>query len=125
MVPTKVKSKHKPAPRRRKTLSRATAAEILATQDECKLSDRMLNCEDDRLALDALKYLTDRRDGKSRQAANPSLEDDTPIQVDDSRGADPKIAAALQNLLPPPSPRVTVSEAKSLTTDSTDGTDEH
>ena len=120
----KKKPIRKPTQRRRKALDRVTAAEILATQDECKLWDRMLNCDDDRLALDALKYLTDRRDGKSYQAANPSSEDEAPIQVDHPRLADPKIAAALHDLLPPPSPQVTVSEMKSLTTDSTDNTDE-
>lgn len=111
MGSTKVKSKRKAARGRRKTLSRVTAAEILATQDECKLWDRMLNCEDDRLALEALKYLTDRRDGKSYQAPNPSLEDQA-IQADGPRLDDPKITAALKGLLPPPSQQVTVSEAR-------------
>jgi len=91
----------------------------------------MLNCKDDRLALDALKYLTDRRDGKSYQAANPTLENETPTQIDPSRVADPRMPTGWQDLLPPPSAQITVSQArernnpKLIPQRGTDGTDEH
>ncbi len=113
--------------RRGKTLRRATAAEILGVQDECALWDRLLHSDDDRLVLAALKYLTDRRDGKSYQAANPFWEEKEQVHTrtfaesakgwdtldldHDPRLADSKIAAALSDLLPPPSSQVTVEQA--------------
>ncbi len=117
--------------RRGKTLTRATAAEILGVQDECALWDRLLHSDDDRLVLAALKYLTDRRDGKSYQAANPFGEEKEQVHTrtfaesakgwdtldHDPRLADSKIAAALSDLLPPPSSQVTVEQMKNLTTD--------
>jgi hypothetical protein len=103
--------------RRGKTLTRATAAEILGVQDECALWDRLLHSDDDRLVLAALKYLTDRRDGKSYQPANPFFVEKAPLLSQDPRVADHTIAAALENLLPPPSSQVTVAQVKSLTTD--------
>ena len=42
--------------------------EILASVDERALWGRLLSSEDDRIRLDTLKYLTDRRDGKAPQS---------------------------------------------------------
>lgn len=49
-------------------LRRTTAAEILAQFDEVQLWSDLLTDGDSRIKLDALKYLTDRRDGKALQA---------------------------------------------------------
>jgi hypothetical protein len=92
---------------------RATAEQILGVQDECELWDRLLHSEDDRVAFAALKYLTDRRDGKLYPAVNGSLGSQSfgnPQFREDSHLADPKITAALLDLLPPPSPAVTVGD---------------
>jgi hypothetical protein len=43
------------------------AAEILAAVNEVALWKECLECDDVRVKLDALKYLTDRRDGKAKQ----------------------------------------------------------
>jgi hypothetical protein len=90
---------------------RATAEEILGVQDERELWDRLLHSEDDRVAFAALKYLTDRRDGKLYPAVNavPGQSLGNPQFREDDL-ADPKITAALHDLLPPPSPAVTVEE---------------
>jgi len=48
---------------------------ILASVDKGRLWAKHLSSEDSRIALDALKYLTDRRDGKAPQA----------IEVNDKR----------------------------------------
>ena len=95
-------------------VKRATAEQILGVQDECELWDRLLHSDDDRVAFAALKYLTDRRDGKLYPAVNGSLGGHSfgnPGHFpEDSHLADPKITAALQDLLPPPTPVVTVGE---------------
>lgn len=44
-----------------------TAAVILAAVDEQALWLQHLNSDDQRIAIDALKYLTDQRDGKATQ----------------------------------------------------------
>jgi hypothetical protein len=46
-------------------LRKAMAAEILGTVDEVGLWGQLLSCDDPRIRLDCLKYLTDRRDGKA------------------------------------------------------------
>ena len=52
-------------------LSPATAAELLERADERRRSwYRLLNSEDDSVALRAVMYLTDRRDGKAAQQIN-------------------------------------------------------
>ncbi len=58
---------------------RAEAAAILGSVDEAACWRRLLHSDDDRIALDALKYLTDRRDGKAAQAV--SLTASEPIKI--------------------------------------------
>lgn len=48
-------------------LLRATAEEILARHNEFKKWDRLLDSKDENVALKALMYVTDRRDGKAQQ----------------------------------------------------------
>ena len=48
------------------------AEEILGSVDEKALWGRLLSSADDRIRLDTLKYLTDRRDGKARQTIEAS-----------------------------------------------------
>jgi predicted DNA-binding ribbon-helix-helix protein len=58
-------------------LRKAIAAEILGTVDETGIWGELLSCDDPRIRLDCLKYLTDRRDGKipqSAQSENPRLQ---------------------------------------------------
>ena len=50
-------------------LRKAQAVQILGTVDEFELWRELLCCEDLRIRLDTLKYLTDRRDGKAPQTA--------------------------------------------------------
>ena len=49
-----------------------TAAEVLAHHDEPELWEGLLNHESPDIRLRTLQYLTDRRDGKARQAINVS-----------------------------------------------------
>ena len=50
-------------------LRKAQAEQILGTVDEFELWRELLSCDDYRIRLDTLKYLTDRRDGKAPQTA--------------------------------------------------------
>jgi hypothetical protein len=50
-----------------RALKKATAGEILAEIDEIQAWKRHLQCEDNRVSLEALKYLTDKRDGRAVQ----------------------------------------------------------
>ena len=49
-------------------LRRTMAAEILSAVDEIAVWQGLIQCGDYRVRLDAMKYLTDRRDGKAPQA---------------------------------------------------------
>lgn len=64
-------------------MMKKTAEEILAQVDETSVWNQLIQSEDERIKLDALKYLTDRRDGKAPQAlylsGNP--DENTPIAV--------------------------------------------
>jgi hypothetical protein len=51
-------------------LKPATAAELLDRADERRIWYRLLNSDDDAIALRALMYLTDRRDGRPAQQIN-------------------------------------------------------
>jgi hypothetical protein len=51
-------------------LKPASAAEILERADERRIWYRLLNSEDETIALRALTYLTDRRDGRAAQQIN-------------------------------------------------------
>jgi hypothetical protein len=55
---------------RARGLSPATAAEILERADERRVWYRLLHSEDEAIALRALMYLTDRRDGRPAQQIN-------------------------------------------------------
>lgn len=59
----------------------ATAASILAQHDESAIWTRFLRSRDERIALDAAKYLTDRRDGKAKQAIEHSGPDGGPLKA--------------------------------------------
>jgi len=50
-------------------MRKALAEQILGTVDEFDLWRELLTCDDLRIRLDTLKYLTDRRDGKAPQTA--------------------------------------------------------
>lgn len=54
------------------------AEEILGCVDEKALWGGLLSSEDERIRLDTLKYLTDRRDGKPRQTIEASAVVDAP-----------------------------------------------
>jgi hypothetical protein len=49
-------------------IRKATAEAILRKHDQHKAWARFLNSKDEKIALDAWKYMTDRRDGKAVQA---------------------------------------------------------
>ena len=51
-------------------LSPATAAELLERANEPRIWYRLLNSQDDRVVLDAVKFLTSMRDGKPAQRIN-------------------------------------------------------
>jgi hypothetical protein len=51
-------------------LRKAMAEEILSSVDEIVLWGELLSCDDPRIRLDTLKYLTDRRDGKAPQTVH-------------------------------------------------------
>jgi hypothetical protein len=55
-------------PGARALVMQAKADGILATVNEEKIWQRLLRSRNDRIVLDSLKYLTDRRDGKAVQA---------------------------------------------------------
>lgn len=57
-------------PRGSRTLRKSAAAEILGTIDELQHWTALLNHSNPRIRLDTLKYLTDRRDGKPKQAVD-------------------------------------------------------
>lgn len=48
-------------------IKKATAADILSTVDEIKAWQAKLESEDERVSLQALMYLTDKRDGRAVQ----------------------------------------------------------
>jgi hypothetical protein len=54
----------------RPSLDKWSAAQVLASADERKLWARVLDSEDDRIVLDALKFLVVMRDGKPVQQIN-------------------------------------------------------
>lgn len=55
---------------RARGLSPATAAELLERADERRIWYRLLHSQDDSVALRAITYLTDRRDGRAAQQIN-------------------------------------------------------
>ena len=55
-------------------LRKARAGEILGAVNETGLWIELLRSDDHRIRLDALKYLTDRRDCKAPQAVNQESE---------------------------------------------------
>ena len=55
---------------RARSLSPATAAEILERSDERRIWYRLLNSDDEGGVLRAITYLTDRRDGRPAQQIN-------------------------------------------------------
>jgi hypothetical protein len=57
-------------PGSRALVMRSKAEAILATVNEEKIWQRLLRCRNERIVLDAMKYLTDRRDGKATQAVD-------------------------------------------------------
>ena len=59
---------------------KATAEGILLAVDETGLWQELLKSPDQRIRLDALKYLTDKRDGKAPQN-KPSEEKTSPVLV--------------------------------------------
>jgi hypothetical protein len=64
------------------TLRKATAEKVLASVDEVALWKVLLNHEEARVSLDALKYLTDRRDGKAAQSIDVNGEMRLTVVVD-------------------------------------------
>jgi hypothetical protein len=68
-------------------LKPATAAEILERADERRIWYRLLNSEDEAIALRALMYLTDRRDGRASQQINitGAVAHFAPEQIDRAR----------------------------------------
>jgi len=59
----------------------ATAAAILAQYDEIRIAKRFLESRDERIALDAWKYLRDHRDGKAKQSLEHLGPDGGPLQA--------------------------------------------
>ena len=55
---------------RARGISPASAAELLERADERRIWYRLLNSQDDRVVLDAVKFLTSMRDGKPAQRIN-------------------------------------------------------
>ena len=60
---------------------KASAAEILGSVDEIGIWREILTSQDVRVKLDAIKYLTDRRDGKAKQAFEHSGADGAPLSI--------------------------------------------
>ncbi len=60
-------------PGARALVTRSKAEGVLATVDEEKIWQRLLRSHNSRIVLDAMKYLTDRRDGKAVQAINADI----------------------------------------------------
>src|SRR5664279_447519 len=54
----------------RKVIAASGNGQVLATVNENKIWRGLINCRDPRIKLDAMKYLTDRRDGKATQSLN-------------------------------------------------------
>jgi len=54
-------------------MTRSMAEGVLATINEEKIWQRLTRSRNDRIVLDTMKYLTDRRDGKPVQAFNAQL----------------------------------------------------
>ena len=80
----------------------ATAAEILDRADERRIWYRLLNSEDDSVALRALTYLTDRRDGRAAQQINLTQVGLTisPSQVESARAIVREIMSATSPAAP-------------------------
>jgi hypothetical protein len=57
----------------RALITRSRAEAILATVNEEKIWQRLLRNPNARIVLDAMKYLTDRRDGRPVQAVNAEI----------------------------------------------------
>src|SRR6202035_1519623 len=57
------------------------AAEILGSVDEVLLWQGLLGSENEKIKLEALKYLTDRRDGKAPQSMVVGPEDTRPVEM--------------------------------------------
>lgn len=55
---------------RARGLTPATASELLERADERRIWYRLLNSEDERVVLDAMKFLTSMRDGRPAQRFN-------------------------------------------------------
>jgi len=65
-----------------KTLvKRAEAADILGSIDEMALWQKLLKSKSEKIVLDAIKYLTDRRDGKAVEAVKLSGDNASPIEI--------------------------------------------
>jgi hypothetical protein len=66
-------------------MMRSKGEAILATVNEERIWQRLLRSRNDRIVLDTLKYLTDRRDGKPVQAVNAEIGGglDMPVRIAD------------------------------------------
>lgn len=64
----RINAGRKPKPSPKQVVRKVIAETILAGIDEAKAWSRLLNSEDDRISLEALKYLTNRRDGMPPQS---------------------------------------------------------
>src|ERR1700682_6255416 len=60
-------------PGARALVTRSKGEAILETVNEERIWQRLLRSRNDRIVLDTLKYLTDRRDGKPVQAVNAKI----------------------------------------------------
>lgn len=72
-------------------LQRSFAAEILSDTIEKNSFRKLLNSKDERVSLDALKYLADQKHGKASQAVEHSGPGGAPIEIDTG---DPKVNEA-------------------------------
>lgn len=66
-------------PKAKVLVRKILAEDILASVDEKSLWKSLLRDEDSRIKLDALRYLTDRRDGKAAQSVAVSGVDGEPL----------------------------------------------
>jgi len=68
-------------PGARALVTRCKAEAVLATVNEEKIWQRLMRSRNDRIVLDSLKYLTDRRDGKAVQAMEVSGPEGGPMEL--------------------------------------------
>jgi hypothetical protein len=61
--------------------TKCVATKVLAQSDEETLWEQLLHAKDLRIRLEAIKYLTDRRDGKPKQAIEASGPDGGPLRA--------------------------------------------